>query len=104
MESARMRRCVETLFTPFTTRHLTLSNRTSSRRRPGHVTRRRARARRRRYYRVAPSPVSACPHFFGDGALAGWARVPSEVHDASGTTMLHLSLRLNVRFVTGFSE
>jgi len=99
-----MPRSVESLFTPFTIRDLTLSNRIvmapmTRACSPGGVPGPDVAA----YYRrragngvgliitegtVVPHPGSSMnpgvPHFFGDDALAGWSRVLSGVHEMGG--------------------
>ena len=105
-----MPRSVESLFTPFTLRNLTLPNRIvmapmTRAFSPGGVpgTDVAAYYRRRAEYgvgliitegTVVPHPASsmnpAVPNFFGDASLAGWARVLSAVHDAGGRIMPQL--------------
>ncbi|MEP7306238.1 MAG: NADH:flavin oxidoreductase [Acidobacteriota bacterium] len=105
-----MPRSVEQLFTPFTLKRLKLPNRIvmapmTRAFSPGGVPGPDVAA----YYRrraersvgliitegtVVPHPASsmnpAVPHFFGDAALAGWARALAEVHDAGGRIMPQL--------------
>jgi 2,4-dienoyl-CoA reductase-like NADH-dependent reductase (Old Yellow Enzyme family) len=105
-----MPRTIGSLFSPFTIKDLTLSNRIvmapmTRAFSPGGVPGSDVAA----YYRrraehgvgliitegtVVPHPASsmnpAVPHFFGRVALAGWARVVSEVHEAGGTIMPQL--------------